>query len=209
MSCHHAFQEVVDDLRWSYCSSSPSFFNSEVGLEHQVLKSVALQLHSEFLQHTGSSSDSALLFKLPPEVLTMIFDQAPQVDKIMFAMTCKSLLATSRLCGLSVPLRESHMATWNRPDSSRFVASCSCLSMGDLLRRFRPRDARGRPSRAWSRCLDCCRYLPATRGWWERRMRRDHTTISQDYMPNREPSIDWFSRGLKQQCPICYLEDVQ
>ncbi|EWZ46707.1 hypothetical protein FOCG_11409 [Fusarium oxysporum f. sp. radicis-lycopersici 26381] len=158
---------------------------------------------------TGSSSDSALLFKLPPEVLTMIFDQAPQVDKIMLAMTCKSLLATSRLCGLSVPLRESHMATWTRPDSSRFVASCSCLSMGDLLRRFRPRDARGRPSRAWSWCLDCCRYLPTRRGWWERRMKRDHTTISQDYMPNREPSIDWFSRGLKQQCPICYLEDVQ
>ncbi|KAL5601911.1 hypothetical protein FOBRF1_009444 [Fusarium oxysporum] len=53
MSCHHAFQEVVDDLRWSYCSSSPSFFNSEVGLGHQVLKSVALQLHSEFLQQSA------------------------------------------------------------------------------------------------------------------------------------------------------------
>ncbi|CCT72298.1 uncharacterized protein FFUJ_12150 [Fusarium fujikuroi IMI 58289] len=68
-------------------------------------------------------SGSALLSKLPPEVVTMIFDQAPQVDKIMLAMTCKSLLATSRLCGLSVPLRESHMATWNGPDSSTSVSA--------------------------------------------------------------------------------------
>ncbi|SCO40472.1 uncharacterized protein FFNC_07504 [Fusarium fujikuroi] len=68
-------------------------------------------------------SGSALLSKLPPEVVTMIFDQAPQVDKIMLAMTCKSLLATSRLCGLSVPLRESHMTTWNGPDSSTSVSA--------------------------------------------------------------------------------------
>ncbi|KAH7178567.1 hypothetical protein DER46DRAFT_591587 [Fusarium sp. MPI-SDFR-AT-0072] len=158
---------------------------------------------------TENSSDSALLFKLPPEVLTMIFDQAPQVDKIMLAMTCKSLLATSRLCGLSVPLRESHMATWNRSESLIPGVSCSCLDMGDLLRRFRPRDARGRPSRAWSWCLDCCRYLPTRRAWWKRRMRRDPTRKSRDGLPNREPSIDWFSRGLKHQCPICYLKDVQ
>ncbi|KAH7254050.1 uncharacterized protein BKA55DRAFT_566872 [Fusarium redolens] len=157
--------------------------------------------------NTENSSDSALLFKLPPEVLAMIFDQAPQVDKNMLAMTCKSLLATSRLCGLSVPLRESHMAIWNRPDSSHSVIPCSCLNMGDLLRRFRPRDARGRPSRAWSWCLDCCRYLPTRRGWWERRMKRESIGRSRDELSNREPSIDWFSRGLKQQCPICYLND--
>lgn len=161
---------------------------------------------SSFQVAIENISGSALLFKLPPEVLTMIFDQAPQVDKIMLAMTCKSLLATSRLCGLSVPLRESHVVSWNRPASSSPVVSCSCLNMGDLLRRFRPRDARGRPSRAWSWCLDCCRYLPTRRGWWQRRMRNEPAVVSRD---RREPSIDWFSRGVKQQCPICYLKDVQ
>jgi hypothetical protein len=165
--------------------------------------------NSPFQIDTEGISDSALLFQLPPEVLTMIFDQAPQVDKIMLAMTCKSLLATSRLCSLSVPLRESHMATWNRPDSSRTVASCSCLNMGDLLRRFRSRDARGRPSRAWSWCLDCCRYLPTRRGWWQRRMIKEPAVVSRDGLPNCEPIINWFGRGLKQQCPICYLKDVQ
>ncbi|VTT61292.1 unnamed protein product [Fusarium fujikuroi] len=78
---------------------------------------------SSFQVAVENISGSALLSKLPPEVVTMIFDQAPQVDKIMLAMTCKSLLATSRLCGLSVPLRESHMATWNGPDSSTSVSA--------------------------------------------------------------------------------------
>ncbi|KAI8412754.1 hypothetical protein FOFC_06022, partial [Fusarium oxysporum] len=47
MSCHHAFQEVVDDLRWSYCSSSPSFlepcqFNSESSFNNQHWKQLRL-----------------------------------------------------------------------------------------------------------------------------------------------------------------------
>ncbi|CZR46352.1 uncharacterized protein FPRO_11800 [Fusarium proliferatum ET1] len=85
-----------------------------------LYNSIQSPLHSVAIENI---SGPALLSKLPPEVVTMIFDQASQVDKIMLAMTCKSLLATLRLCGLSVPLRESHMATWNRPDSSTSVSA--------------------------------------------------------------------------------------
>jgi hypothetical protein len=150
------------------------------------------------------SSSSSLLLALPPEILAMIFDQAPLVDRAMLAMSCKSMLEIGRLCSLSVPDHKHHRAPWSITEVDKSVDRCSCMHMEELLRRFQPRDANGRPRRAWSWCVDCSMYQPTRRGWWMNKIKK---TWSKEKLSSATQAIDWYSRGVKRQCPSCWLRE--
>lgn len=150
------------------------------------------------------SSSSSLLLALPPEILTMIFAQAPLVDRAMLAMSCKSMLDIGRLCSLSVPDRKHHRAPWSITEMDKSVDGCSCMHMEELLRRFQPRDTNGRPRRAWSWCVDCSMYQPTRRGWWVNKIKK---TWSKEQLSSATQAIDWYSRGIKRQCPSCWLRE--
>lgn len=148
--------------------------------------------------------NSSLLLTLPPEILTMIFEQAPLVDKVMLATSCKRMLAIGRLCKLSVPDRKYHGAPWSVKAVEETTGPCSCLHMEELLGRFRPRDVHGRPSRAWSWCVDCSMFRPTRRGWWTNELK---IICTERQLHCAGPSINWYSRGLKRQCPRCWLHE--
>ncbi|KAF4983395.1 hypothetical protein FZEAL_1124 [Fusarium zealandicum] len=147
---------------------------------------------------------SSPLFILPPEVLAQIFQQAHLVDRAMLAFSCKTLLGISELCNLQVPDRRHHIARWCSIQAKTPHAPCACPWMEDLLQRFRPIDSRGRLSRAWNWCIDCKRYRRTRRGYWSDILSDQDT---QDWGKTEHQlwrsGVDWFSRGLKRQCPTC------
>ncbi|KAH7242353.1 hypothetical protein BKA59DRAFT_480512 [Fusarium tricinctum] len=146
----------------------------------------------------NGSQNSALLLKLPPEILTLIFSQATLVEKVMLAMSCKKLLTISRLCSISVPDPKYHVAIWNRNYEQLPSTECSCLHMQYLLQRARPP---GR-SRAW--CVDCARHLPTRKNLWVKKLKTEFE-MSEYELPFYKCAIDMFSRRFRKQCPRCWL----
>ncbi|UPL01890.1 hypothetical protein LCI18_012824 [Fusarium solani-melongenae] len=151
-----------------------------------------------------TDSSSCLLFKLPPEILVQISQHAQPIDRVMLALSCKRMLAASELFHLRVPDRDHHVSRWSSEPPKPKENRCSCSLTKDLLQRFRPVDSRGRVSRAWSWCVDCNRYLPKRKGYWNGVLRKMNT---QDWTDTTYSTWDsdvyWYNSGYKRQCPSC------
>ncbi|EEU42046.1 uncharacterized protein NECHADRAFT_50738, partial [Fusarium vanettenii 77-13-4] len=73
-----------------------------------------------------ADSSSGLIFKLPPEILVQIAQHAQPIDRVMLALSCKRMLAASKLFHLQVPDRDHHVSRWSSEPPEPKADSCSC-----------------------------------------------------------------------------------
>lgn len=155
-------------------------------------------------------SSSCLLFKLPREILLQISQHALPINQVMLALSCKWMLAASKLWHLRVPDRSHHVARGYLEPEKPEGHSCSCSLTRDLLRRFRPVDAQGRVSRAWSWCLDCNAYRPKRKLYWSDLLREMNT---QDWNDTDyklwDSAVNLYSAEYKRQCPPCSKREAE
>lgn len=146
------------------------------------------------------------LLALPPELLMQILAQARTTDRVILALTCKFLLEFARQCKIQTPDRQAHQASWIVSSVSGHT-HCGCKSMEDLLKRFRPKDSHGRPSRSWNLCVDCMRYLPTRKGYWSGSLRWiDTGRWTWEEHKEWENAVKWFGKSVKVQCPSCLVK---
>lgn len=175
--------------------SAPSPFSLRLTMHHQL--------------HSQVDSSSSLLFKLPAEILVQIAQHAQPIDRLMLALSCKRMLAASKLFHLQVPDRDHHVSRWSSEPPKPKGDSCSCSLTGDLLLRFRPIDSRGRVRRAWGWCLDCNRYRPKRKRYWSDVLRKMSTQDWRDVDYSLwDKGVDWYNLGYKRQCPSCSRREL-
>lgn len=141
-----------------------------------------------FLNSAGTASSPILC--LPTEILVEIFNHAGPVDQLAFTLVCKHLLQVSTFVALKI--------------SSRVGEEVSHRSniIEDLLRRIQPRNTAGRPSKAWSICVDCLQLRPTKRSYWQKKR------------PSRISESGWqktvraWNTHYSLQCPECYYDEV-
>lgn len=143
-----------------------------------------------------------------------ICSQAELMDGVCLALSCKRMLDISQLCAVKTPRPVSHRAPWSADPSWLYVdldslePECRCGQMEVFLRRIVPRNPRGRVDRTMQLCVDCMKYLPRRRTYWEARAR---VLRNSDW--DREVEEDWalaskyFGAAIKMQCPQCRLQE--
>ena len=143
------------------------------------------------------------------EILMGIFHLVNDVDSILLALSCKTLLRVATICGLQVPNPEAHRAPWNRLSrSSSQTIHCECRSTENLLGRFCPRDVNGRRSRSWALCVDCVSYRPTRKAYWTIQLTKMRTSEWDKKLDELwKSSVRWFATGVRVQCPGCRLQE--
>ncbi len=150
----------------------------------------ALQLESLsnaiMLQILVLQPQSSPLFRLPIEILIQIFKNTDNTDQLCLALTCKFLLQIAESLHLEVHSAREHE-----------LVTC-CTTMEDILRRIKPLNRRGQPSRAWHVCLDCVRYRPTRKSYWKKRRLEG---VGDAVWKN---CIDCWNNKYSLQCPDCW-----
>ncbi|KAL9103211.1 MAG: hypothetical protein Q9163_001738 [Psora crenata] len=100
---------------------------------------------------------SSPLLSLPTEILIEVFSHARMLDQLALALACKRLLQVSSCIRLKI-------SSLTGQPVSRHSGT-----MEKLLRFVRPVDARGRPKRGWSVCVDCLQYRPMRKSYWKKK----------------------------------------
>lgn len=165
------------------------------------------RLAHEFQIVAEPCSHPPILLKLPLEILMQVFAHSDPIDRILLALSCKSLLGISKLCKLQVPDRRAHLAPW-AAQSAISGNRCRCPTMEQLLKRFRPRDSHGKHIRSLNLCVDCMRYRPTRKAYWTAVLAKTDTEgwdRTQDDMWHT--AVKWFGNGVKVQCPSCRLAE--
>lgn len=164
--------------------------------------------------HTEGAPQQSTLFRLPPELLLHISAQAGLVDRVCFALSCKHLLAVSRLGPLETPDPSSHRAPWSADpfwqytDLDSLEPECICGRMEVLLRRVQPLNQRGRADRTLQLCVDCMKYLPRRRRFWHARARELRNADWDDEVEGDwKLAMSYFGAAIKMQCPQCRLQE--
>ncbi|KAL3420320.1 hypothetical protein PVAG01_08819 [Phlyctema vagabunda] len=143
---------------------------------------------------------SAPLLQLPTEILALIFNHADDTDRLCLALASRFLLRLSSSLNIKTLVAKEH------------YLACSCNKVEDILRRLKPLNRRGKPSKAWIICLDCSRYRPARKSYWKK-WQVDRQEES--FMPRIESlrsgwfmdRIEFWNSGSSTQCPECWLQE--
>ncbi|KAI9155210.1 hypothetical protein HJFPF1_07787 [Paramyrothecium foliicola] len=125
-------------------------------------------------------------------------------------MSCKQLLGVVHSIHLQVPDPAAHRASWHRKAFDLELNPCKCTLLTDLLKRFKPKDAQGRASRAWTLCVDCQKYRPTRRAYWSSILAKmDTQGWGKTEGDLWQSAMTWFAAGIKLQCPLCRMREAE
>ncbi|KAI3317904.1 hypothetical protein HD806DRAFT_513620 [Xylariaceae sp. AK1471] len=142
------------------------------------------------------TSQSSTLLRLPPELLSFIFEYADPLGKVCLALTCKHLLRASCLADMKIPSAVQH----------RQLCSPDCLAMRSLVHLVVPVNRRGGPpGGALAVCSYCYRYRPTREDYWTPVRAK---VLGDRWLPNLVNSWIWYwGHHGSLQCQECSLEE--
>ncbi|KAF1994103.1 hypothetical protein P154DRAFT_502388 [Amniculicola lignicola CBS 123094] len=134
------------------------------------------------------SLPSSPFLRLPTELLLMVLYQADPLDKICLAFSCRHLLQISALASAKVPCR--------------CKPQCFSQEIEKLLKRVKPVDARGKSKRTWGFCIDCMRYRPTRKSYWNGKVTCGNWAAW-------DRAVRCWNTKFSLQCPQCWGEEWQ